>query len=118
MTTAWIYIGLLMLFATALPVAPITLAWIMGPHRSDPIKNSAYECGVETVGDTWVQFRAQYYIFALGFVVFDVETVFLFPFAAAFDRLAIWAVLEAVVFILLLAVGLVYAWRKGALEWY
>jgi NADH-quinone oxidoreductase subunit A len=118
MINAWGYIGLVMLIAAALPVAPIALSWILGPHQGNAIKNSAYECGVETVGDTWVQFRAQYYIFALGFVVFDVETVFLFPFAAAFDRLAIWAVGEAVIFILLLALGLVYAWRKGALEWF
>jgi NADH-quinone oxidoreductase subunit A len=117
MSSAWIYVGMLLLLSSLLPVAPIAMAWVLGPHRADPIKNSAYECGIESVGDAWVQFRAQYYVFALGFVVFDVETVFLFPFAAAFDRLALWAVFEAVIFILLLAFGLVYAWRKGALEW-
>ncbi len=117
MLNAWVYIGLLLLIAAALPVAPIVLTWILGPRRPNAAKNSTYECGIETVGETWVQFKVQYYVFALGFVVFDVETVFLFPFAAAFDRLDVWAVGEAVVFILLLAVGLVYAWRKGALEW-
>ncbi len=117
MLNAWVYIGLLLLIAAALPVAPIVLTWILGPRHPNAAKNSTYECGIETVGETWVQFKVQYYVFALGFVVFDVETVFLFPFAAAFDRLDVWAVGEAVVFILLLAVGLVYAWRKGALEW-
>jgi NADH:ubiquinone oxidoreductase subunit 3 (subunit A) len=117
MLEPWIYIGLVFLVAALLPIAPILLTQILGPHKANPIKNSAYECGIETVGDTWVQFRAQYYIFALGFVVFDVETVFLFPFAAAFDRVTLWAVGEAVFFILLLAIGLVYTWRKGALEW-
>jgi len=117
MSTDWMYIGLVLIIGAALPVAPIVLTWILGPRRGDPIKNSAYECGIETVGETWVQFKAQYYIFALAFVVFDAETVFLFPFAVAFGRVDIWAVVEAVIFILILAAGLIYAWRKGALEW-
>jgi NADH-quinone oxidoreductase subunit A len=69
------------------------------------------------VGDTWVQFKVQYYIFALVFVVFDVETIFLFPFAVAYGQVSLFAVLEVVFFILILAGGLFYAWRKGALEW-
>ena len=117
MSTPWLYIGLILVIAAALPVAPIVLTWILGPRRPDPIKNSTYECGIETVGETWVQFKVQYYIFALAFVVFDAETVFLLPFAAAFDRLTLWAVGEAVLFIFILAAGLIYAWSKGALEW-
>lgn len=117
MLNAWIYVGLLMLIAGLLPLAPIVLTWILGPHHANAAKNSTYECGIETVGETWVQFKVQYYVFALGFVVFDAETVFLFPFAAAFDRVDVWAVGEAIIFILILAGGLVYAWRKGALEW-
>jgi NADH:ubiquinone oxidoreductase subunit 3 (subunit A) len=69
------------------------------------------------VGDSWVQFKAQYYIFALVFLVFDVETVFLFPWALAINQLPLYAVLEGVLFILILVAGLVYAWRKGMLEW-
>ena len=114
---AWTYVGLILIIAAALPVAPIVLTWVLGPRRPNAIKNSAYECGIETVGETWVQFKAQYYLFGLAFVVFDAETVFLFPFAAAFDRVDLFAVLEAALFILILAAGLVYAWRKGALEW-
>jgi NADH:ubiquinone oxidoreductase subunit 3 (subunit A) len=72
---------------------------------------------METVGETWVQFKAQYYVFGLIFLVFDVETVFLYPWAVAFKLVTLYGVLEAVLFILILAVGLVYAWRKGALEW-
>ncbi len=113
----WVYIGLSLLIGAALPIAPIVLTWILGPRRGDPLKNSAYECGIETVGESWVQFKAQYYLFALAYVVFDAETVFLFPFAAAYGRVDLWAVGEAVLFILILAAGLVYAWRKGALEW-
>ena len=72
---------------------------------------------METVGDTWVQFKVQYYLYALVFLVFDVETVFLFPWAVAYDILPLFAVIEGVLFVLILAIGLVYAWRKGALEW-
>ena len=78
-------------------------------------KRGAYT--IETVGDTWVQFKVQYYIFALVFVVFDVETIFLFPFAAAYGQVGLFAVFEVIFFILVLAGGLFYAWRKGALEW-
>jgi len=68
-------------------------------------------------GDSWVQFKAQYYIFALVFLVFDVETVFLFPWALAINKLPLYTVLEGILFILILVAGLVYAWRKGMLEW-
>ena len=72
---------------------------------------------METVGETSVQFKAQYYIFGLVFLVFDVETVFLFPWAVSLGKLELFAVLEGIVFILILVAGLVYIWRKDALEW-
>ena len=117
MMNAWLYIGLFLVIALALPAAAILISFILGPKKPDPIKRSVYECGIETVGDTWVQFKAQYYIFGLVFLVFDVETVFLYPWAAAYDQLSLFMVLEAVLFILILVAGLLYAWRKGALEW-
>lgn len=118
MSNSWMFIGLFLIMAAIFPGVPIILnALILGPKKNNSEKNSAYECGIETVGDTWVQFKVQYYIFALVFVVFDVETVFLFPFAVAFDQVGMFAVLEVVLFILILAGGLIYAWRKGALEW-
>ncbi len=113
----WVFIGLLLLFGLILPAAAIALNWLLGPKKPNPIKRSTYECGIETVGDTWVQFKAQYYIYALVFVVFAVEAVFLFPWAAAYDKLALYMVLEGLLFVMILAGGLVYAWRKGALEW-
>jgi NADH-quinone oxidoreductase subunit A len=73
---------------------------------------------METVGENWVQFKAQYYVFALVFLVFDVESVFLFPWAVALGKLSLFAVFEGIVFILILIAGLVYAWRKGMLEWF
>jgi NADH-quinone oxidoreductase subunit A len=72
---------------------------------------------METVGTSWVQFRVQYYVFALVFVIFDVEAAFLFPLAVAFNQLALYMVLEMVLFILILAGALLYIWRKGVLEW-
>ena len=114
----WGFIGLFLLMAAIFPGMPILLqSLVFGPKKGNPVKNSVYECGIETVGDTWVQFKVQYYIFALVFVVFDVETVFLFPFAVAFEQVTLFMVFEVVFFILVLAGALVYAWRKGALQW-
>jgi NADH:ubiquinone oxidoreductase subunit 3 (subunit A) len=90
---------------------------IVAPRKPNSIKQSTYECGMETVGDNWVQFKAQYYIFALVFLVFDVEAVFLFPWAVALGKLPLYAVVEGIIFVLILIAGLVYAWRKGMLEW-
>jgi NADH:ubiquinone oxidoreductase subunit 3 (subunit A) len=115
--SAWLYIGIFMIIAAFLPAAAITIAAILSPKKPDKIKNSTYECGMETVGETWVQFKPQYYIFGLVFLVFDVETVFLYPWALAYNKLTLFGVVEAVLFILILLGGLLYAIRKNALEW-
>ncbi len=111
------FIGVFLVIALGLPVGGLALAWVLRPKKPNAIKNSTYECGIETIGDTWVQFKAQYYLFALIFVVFDVEAVFLFPWAVAFNALGLYALVEMVLFIGILVAGLLYAWRKGALEW-
>lgn len=111
------FVGILLVVATLLPVAGLGIARLIRPKKPNPIKQSTYECGIETVGDAWVQFRAQYYIYALVFVVFDIEAVFLFPWAVAYDQLPLYALVEAIIFILILLLALVYAWRKGALRW-
>ena len=113
----WIYIGLFIIVGLIIPVGAIAAAWVLGPKKPNRIKQETYECGIETVGESWVQFKAQYYIFALVFLVFDVETVFLFPWAVKLGQLGLFAVLEGIVFILILIAGLVYTWRKGMLEW-
>ena len=100
-----------------MPAAAIAVSWIIAPKKPNSIKQSTYECGMETVGDNWVQFRAQYYIFGLVFLIFDVETVFLFPWAVALGQLPVFAVVEGIVFVLILLAGLMYGWRKGMLEW-
>nr|YP_009699900.1 NdhC [Hydrostachys polymorpha]QEJ85736.1 NdhC [Hydrostachys sp. CF-2019]QEJ87941.1 NdhC [Hydrostachys polymorpha] len=101
-------------------ILPILIFWIsglLGPINKGPEKLSSYESGIEPMGDAWLQFRIRYYMFALVFVIFDVETVFLYPWAMSFDVLGVSAFIEALIFVLILIVGLVYAWRKGALEW-
>jgi NADH:ubiquinone oxidoreductase subunit 3 (subunit A) len=113
----WIFIGMFIVVAAFLPAAAIFLAGLLAPRKPNSLKDQIYECGIETVGQTWVQFKVQYYIFALVFLIFDVETVFLFPWAIAFNQISLFAVLEGVIFILILVAGLVYAWRKGVLEW-
>jgi NADH-quinone oxidoreductase subunit A len=114
---SWLFIGLFLVLAPLLPAVALLIPRLIAPKKPNVIKSQTYECGIETVGETWVQFKVQYYIFALIFLVFDVETVFLYPWAAAIGQLSLFAVLEGVLFILILVLGLVYAWRKGALEW-
>ena len=92
-------------------------ASLLRPKKPSKAKLETYECGMETVGDAWVQFRVQYYIFALIFVLFDVGGVFLFPFAVAYNSLPLYTVAIITVFILTLLGSLLYAWRKGVLQW-
>jgi NAD(P)H-quinone oxidoreductase subunit 3 len=114
--------GFLLLFALAFPLIPILASVAFGvfklrPSRPDPIKDDTSECGVETEGDALGQFNVRYYVFALLFVIFDVEAVFLYPWAVAYRQLGLYAFVEAVLFIGILLVGYVYAWRRKALEW-
>jgi NADH:ubiquinone oxidoreductase subunit 3 (subunit A) len=118
MQNDWLYIGLFVIVGALVPSAAIVTSWILSPKKPNHIKQSTYECGMETVGENWVQFKAQYYVFALVFLVFDVETVFLFPWAVSLGKLSLYAVFEGIVFILILIAGLVFAWRKGMLEWF
>jgi len=117
MANEWLYVGLFLVVGALVPLAAVTVARVIAPRKPNPIKQSTYECGMETVGANWVQFKAQYYVFALVFLVFDVEAVFLFPWAVALGRLPVFAVVEGIIFVLILIAGLVYAWRKGMLEW-
>lgn len=103
--------------AFIIPLSAILIGWLLGPKRPDPIKNDTYESGVETIGDTWVQFKVQYYLIGLVFLIFDVEVIFLFPIAVAFRQLSLFAVVATITFVLILFLGLALEWRKGALEW-
>jgi len=117
------YFSLAVLFVAALGfgLAPLGLAWlwqkVFSPAKPNTIKNAIYECGLESKGDAWVQFRSAYYLYAIIFLIFDVEAVFLLPFAVAFTGLSAAACLSMVVFVLLLVEGLAWAWVKGVLTW-
>jgi NADH:ubiquinone oxidoreductase subunit 3 (subunit A) len=113
----WLFIGVFLVLAPIFPAAALLIPRLVAPKKPNPIKSQTYECGIETVGESWVQFKAQYYIYALVFLVFDVEVVFLFPWAVAFDQLPLFAVFEGILFIVILLGGLIYAWREGALQW-
>jgi len=113
----WIYVALFIAVGLIIPIGAIAAGFILGPKKPNPIKEATYECGVEPVGDAWIQFKPQYYIFALVFLVFDVEAVFLFPWAVKLGQLGLYAVVEGIIFVSILIVGLVYTWRKGMLEW-
>jgi NADH-quinone oxidoreductase subunit A len=111
------FVGLLGAITFTIPIVTLLLAWFLRPNKPNPAKQETYESGMQTIGETWVRFKVQYYIYALIFVVFDIEAIFLFPFAVALNQLPLYALVWVIVFILLLFDGLLYAWRKGALHW-
>jgi NADH-quinone oxidoreductase subunit A len=90
---------------------------LIRPHNPYPAKTINYECAEEPIGTSWIKFNNRFYIFALIFVIFDVEVIFLFPWAVAFGHLGLFALVEMVIFILILFFGLFYAWKKGVLKW-
>ena len=116
-TYHYLFIAIFTLVAIIFPLLPILLAKIVAPKKPSQIKNATYECGMETIGETWVQFRVQYYLYALLFVLFDIETIFVYPWAVAFNKLGFFAFVEMVIFLVILAGGWAYAWKKGILEW-
>jgi NADH-quinone oxidoreductase subunit A len=117
----YLFIVVLMAGAAAFALAPLGLAWLwakrFSPRKPGPGKDAIYECGLESKGDAWVQFKAEYYLYAIIFLIFDVEILFLLPFAVAFGGLPVGAFIAMMVFLLLLVEGLVWAWQKGALNW-
>ncbi|MGQ9768100.1 MAG: NADH-quinone oxidoreductase subunit A [Anaerolineae bacterium] len=117
MLAQYAFIGVFAIICFALPIIGLVIAWLLRPKKPNPVKNATYECGMETIGDTWVQFKAQYYLYALIFVVFDVEAIFIFPWAVAYNKLGLYALVEMSLFVGILLGGLLYAWRKKALEW-
>ncbi len=92
-------------------------SWLLRPRRPYPDKLSTYECGEEPVGNTWVKINIRFYVVALIFIVFDVEVVFLFPWALVFKNLGMFAFIEMAVFLSILVVGYAYVWVKGDLDW-
>ena len=120
-TNPYLFIVIFVGVAFVFPLAPLALAWswrrFFQPPKPGYDKNATYECGIEAVGDAQVQFRSQYYLYAIIFLIFDVETVFLVPFAVAFTGLPVGAFVAILVFLFLLIEGLIWAWGKGCLDW-
>ena len=116
------YIGIFLVAALLFTITMITLPILLRrfrivPKKPNPVKSSTYECGMHTVGKSWVQFNFRYYIYALLFVVFDIQVVFVYPWAAAMGELKLFGLVEMAAFFLIVIVGFVYAWKKGVLEW-
>ena len=115
------FITIFAIAAAGFALGPLALAWMwakkFSPQKYGESKNAIYECGLESKGDAWVQFRSEYYLYGIIFLVFDVETIFLLPFAVAFGGLSVGGFLAMMIFLLLLAEGLVWAWKKGVLTW-
>lgn len=117
----YLYIVVLMVAAIGFAAGPLLLArlwaWKFSPPKPGEQKGAIYECGLESKGDAWIQFKSEYYLYAIIFLIFDVETIFLLPFAVAFTGLSVGGFVAMVVFLLLLVEGLAWAWMKGVLTW-
>jgi NADH-quinone oxidoreductase subunit A len=98
-------------------VAALSVSRLVAPHKPNPLKNSTYECGEEPVGSPWIRFNTRFYVIALIFLVFDVEVLFMFPWAVNLKRMGLFAWVDMAVFILILGAGLAYVWGKGDLDW-
>src|SRR5882762_6441133 len=117
----YFFMAVLLLGAIAFALTPLLLAYLwakkFSPGKPGPDKNAIYECGLESKGDAWVQFKSEYYLYAIIFLIFDVETIFLLPFAVSFTALSKGAFIAMLLFLLLLVEGLAWAWQKGVLNW-
>lgn len=109
----WVFLFI----ASLVPVLAVGTSRLVALTSRSPEKRVTYESGIEPMGESWMRFQIRYYMFALVFVIFDIETVFLYPWAMSFHTFGMTAFIEILLFVLVLTMGLVYAWRKGALEW-
>lgn len=114
---AYVWLGVFMLWTVVFTVSALVMARLLRPKNPNPVKLSTYESGLLSRGQTWVRFKTSYYLYALAFVIFDLEALFLYPWAVSFRRLGGFAAWEALLFLVTLFLGLGYAWREGALEW-
>lgn len=113
----YFFILLLVALAVIFVAGGLIFSRLVAPHNPSLLKNMPYECGELPIGHAWIQFNVGYYLFGLIFLVFDVEAAFLYPWAVAYRQLGVAGFVEAIIFLLVLIVGLAYAWKKGALEW-
>ena len=117
MLRAYIPILLFVVIATGFAIFTLVVSRLVSAEKVNPVKLQPYECGIEPLTDARDRYSIRYYLVAMLFVIFDVETVFMFPWAVIFDKLLLFGLIEMLVFIFILVVGYYYAWQKGALEW-
>ena len=115
--TVYAYVGLSILLITGFVASVLVLARLISPSSRSSAKAQTYETGESTVTDPWRPFPVRYYVFALLFLIFDVEAAFLYPWAVIYKSLGVYGFVEMMIFVLILGVGLAYAWKKGALKW-
>lgn len=113
----FVFLIVVIITAILIVVAAIGIAKLISPRSYNPQKGESYECGIPTQGKSWMQFKVGYYLFAILFLMFDVETVFLFPWASVVQNMGPNGLYTVLFFLLILVLGLAYAWKKGALEW-
>jgi NADH-quinone oxidoreductase subunit A len=114
---SYLIIFVFLCLGVLLPIGALTAGRWLRPHVPSDAKATTYESGNNPFHDSRVQFQVRYYLFALLFVIFDIETVFLYPWAVVYDQLGLFALVEMIMFIVLLAIGLIYAWKKKVLRW-
>jgi len=107
----------MLVLAALVPAIFLGVSWLFGPRRPSAVKSEPFECGNVSSGPAWGRFSVKFYLTAILFIVFDIEVVFLYPWALLFRRLGVFGLVEMMIFIAVLTLGLVYVWRKGALEW-
>ncbi|OFW10298.1 MAG: NADH-quinone oxidoreductase subunit A [Acidobacteria bacterium RIFCSPLOWO2_02_FULL_67_36] len=117
MLTSYVPIFIFIVIAAAFAAFTIVFARLVSAQKPNAIKLEPYECGIEAAGDARDRYSIRYYLIAMLFVIFDVETVFMFPWAVSLGKLAVFGLIEMLLFLFILVVGYFYAWRKGALEW-
>ncbi|MFC4321911.1 NADH-quinone oxidoreductase subunit A [Litchfieldia salsa] len=116
-TNNYLIVFVFLVLGILLPIVALTAGRFLRPNAPNKMKQTTYESGIEPFHDSRIQFNVRYYIFALMFVIFDVETVFLYPWAVAYEKLGVFALIEMLIFVVMLLIGLLYAWKKKVLKW-
>lgn len=117
MLVSFASVGVFMALAVFFVAFALGLSRVLRPHKPSAEKRITYECGMDPIGGSWIQFNIRFYVMALVFIVFEIEAVFMFPWAVVYDKLGLFGLVEMTVFIGILLVGLAYVWGKGDLEW-
>ncbi len=113
----WAYVAVFALVGAVMAVLPLGVVWLLAPRSQYPQKRIPYESGIVPFGEAWSQFHVRYYLFGLAFLLFDIEVIYIYPWAVVLRELGGFALVEMAVFLGVLGVALAYAWKKGALEW-